>query len=266
MGASLPSSFVSGLVLLLSVLALPFSAEAAPRRPRFEPTDLEMEKPGVVEVDMQFGPAFGHSDAGRRFLAPDFELDVGLLPSLELDIDGAFSVDHPTDSTHSALGGDALWTSFKIGVYDAGSERDGYAVGLQLGPRLPVIPGMHGLGYEALLLAGLRFGRYQFALNGGAFMDPGDADLPLSVSRPFALVVGAGISMNLDEKGDVSVQAQAGTTLYVSRGHHELNVGLGMTWSASEHVDLSLMAVGNAFEQTDRLTVLVGVSPKFTLF
>lgn len=125
---------------------------------------------------------------------------------------------------------------------------------------------MHGLGYEALLLGGLRSGRYQLALNVGAFVDPGDVELPLSVSRPFAFVFGAGLSVGLDKKSEWSLQVQAGSTLYVSRGHHELNGGIGMTWSASDHVDVSIIAVGNAFDQTDRLTFLAGVSPKFSIF
>jgi len=69
------------LPLLLSmvvpaVLAGGGPARARPR-PHFEPTDLDLEDTGVLELDLQLGPVRG-PDAWRVML-PDFELDLGLL-------------------------------------------------------------------------------------------------------------------------------------------------------------------------------------------
>src|SRR3989442_1722448 len=68
-------------------LLLPTNRVQARRvRPLFEPTDLELEQPGMLEVDLQFGVIRSRGPA--RVVVPDFEVDVGILPNLELDIDG----------------------------------------------------------------------------------------------------------------------------------------------------------------------------------
>src|SRR5262245_30200311 len=82
----------------------------ARKRPRFEPTDLDLENSGVLELDMQFGAVRGQ-DVGR-VVVPDFEIDLGILSFIELDIDGAFAVE-------ASPGGplfDPLWTSVKVGL------------------------------------------------------------------------------------------------------------------------------------------------------
>src|SRR5690349_10275820 len=71
----------------------PALALARPHRRLFEPTDLELERPGVLELDLQAGLVRG-PDAFRLSI-PDAELDVGLLPDLEIDLDGAFALEGP---------------------------------------------------------------------------------------------------------------------------------------------------------------------------
>jgi hypothetical protein len=56
------------------------SSAIAGKHPRFEPTDLELESSGTVQLDLQAGPVRG-PDA-NRVVAADFEIDVGILPNL----------------------------------------------------------------------------------------------------------------------------------------------------------------------------------------
>src|ERR1700710_472392 len=44
-------------------------------RPFFEPTDLELEKTGMVDIDVQVGAVQSRGPA--RVVVPDFELDFG---------------------------------------------------------------------------------------------------------------------------------------------------------------------------------------------
>src|SRR5262245_21127302 len=95
---------------------------AARRRPLFEPTDLELEDVGMLEVDLQFGVIRGRDP--WRLALPDFEVDVGLAPGVEIDVDGAYAIEGPDDGgfsfTHPAP--DNLWTAAKLGLYDQVDE------------------------------------------------------------------------------------------------------------------------------------------------
>lgn len=83
------------LAAMTLALVTPRVAHARSIRPLFEPTDLEMEETGVVEVDLQFGGI--RSQGPWRMVVPDFEVDVGLLPSLEVDVDvdGGYAIEGP---------------------------------------------------------------------------------------------------------------------------------------------------------------------------
>src|SRR5689334_2583964 len=150
---------------------------AARRRPLFEPTDLEMEDAGALEVDLQFGLVRGRDP--WRLVVPDFEVDIGLAPGIEVDIDGAYAIEGPDDGGFSFVhpGPDNLWVAAKLGLYDQVDEgtEAGWAVGAQLGPKLPIAIDAHGIGYEALLLVGRHhfIGDNHLVLNLGAFVDPG---------------------------------------------------------------------------------------------
>ncbi len=251
------------LLVGLAALACTSQATAAPRRPRFEPTDLELEQPGEAELDLQLGPAFGESDGGTRLLLPDFELDLGLLPNLEVDIDGAFSLDHLNEPASRGLGGDALWTSLKLGLYDRHEPGRAFAVGLQLGPRLPVIPGTRGIGYGALALVGFVRGPLHLALNAGGVVDPGDQ---VFGKRPVSVVVGASVDIDLDDWDVFSLLLQAGSAIYTSPDPHELSLGAGLAWNVGSKLEVSLLGVAGMLPHTDRATLLLGFSPKVALF
>jgi hypothetical protein len=93
-------------------------------RPRFEPTDLALEQPGVIELDTQWGAFVGRGTETNRLFAPDFELDVGLLPRLEIDLDGTVAVER-FDARDRAAGGDSWWASAKLGLFDAHDAAQG---------------------------------------------------------------------------------------------------------------------------------------------
>ena len=79
---------------LLIGLAAPRAAEARRGvRPLFEPTDLELEDPGVSEFDLQAGLIRGQGP--WRLVIPDFEIDLGILRNLELDLDGSYALEAP---------------------------------------------------------------------------------------------------------------------------------------------------------------------------
>jgi hypothetical protein len=87
-------------------------------RPLFEPTDLELEKTGTLDIDVQTGVI--RSQGPARVVIPDFELDFGILPNLELDIDGAYAIEGPRTGPFSFdhPAPDSLWLGAKIGVFD----------------------------------------------------------------------------------------------------------------------------------------------------
>jgi hypothetical protein len=121
---------------------------ARPLRPRFEPDDLELEQPGVVEVNLQAGVIQSRSGP-YRVVVPDLELDIGVLRNVEIDLDWTYAIEQPFD--HSA--GDNVWLSAKLGLLDVpdGPHRS-WALGVQLGPRSGAAPGAHGIGFEGLAI------------------------------------------------------------------------------------------------------------------
>src|SRR4051794_40778772 len=168
---------VAVVLLPLLLAAAPLAARGASRRsrPLFEPTDLELEDPGTVEVDLQLG--YVQSSGPARLVIPDLELDIGLARSLELDVDASYAVIRPDRGQFALDQGapDSLWAALKIGLLSVDGADGGLALGLQLGPKLPVAPGSHGVGGEALALLGLRRGDTHLVLQLGALVDPAPA-------------------------------------------------------------------------------------------
>ena len=141
---------------MLLVLAFVCCAEAALARPKrhfFEPDDLELEHPGVLDLDVQMSPVLGSSIGKNRIVLPDFELDLGLGLNVELGIDGTFSLDR-MDETHRHYTGDPIWIVPKLGLLDLRDD-DGssWALGVEFGPRIPTLD-LVGMGYGALGLLG----------------------------------------------------------------------------------------------------------------
>lgn len=243
-------------------------AHAAPVRagkhPRFEPTDLALEDSGTLEFDMQLGTVRG-PDASR-IVVPDFELDVGLLPWLELGLDGAFGIEGhrpgPTFFDHASR--DNLWLSAKVGLWDDRDPvtHDAWAFGIQAGPKLPLAAETGGVGFETLLLLGRSRGSLHLVAQIGALIDPHVTDTP----RPWGIEGGFDLELGLDSRDRWSLLGEVGAIVYGSQDDSQLAATAGLQYSATQMLDLSLVAMIGILNGSDPYGILVGVSPKVSLW
>jgi len=223
-----------------------------------------MEKSGVVELDAQIGVVRG--DAPWRVVVPDVELDVGISPNVELDIDGAYALEGPDDGAFSFdhAAPDNIWFGAKLGLFDSreAGETSAWAVGVQLGPKLPVARDAHGIGYEALALAGYTWAESHVVLNLGGLVDPGSQ---VSRGRPIGIEGGIDLDWQLGQSA-LSVTGELATVHFFSPDADQLNATAGVTLAASDNLDLSVIGLVGLLHAGDRGGVLFGVSPKFALW
>ncbi|HYQ45596.1 MAG TPA: hypothetical protein VER11_26665 [Polyangiaceae bacterium] len=250
----------SAAVLAL-LLATTSSAFAAVRRPHFEPDDLELEQPGVLDFDLQVGPVWGTSASGNHVLMPDFEIGLGLTGNVELDVSGAFRLDRENRQPH--VTGDALWIAAKLGLIDSrDAAGNAWAFGLELGPRFATLDAT-GAGYGALGLFGFTHCGVTVVVNAGGLTDPGPS---LREGRATSLVFGLDLNAQLDERGAWSLQSELGFAHYLSADADELAFTVGATYALSPRLDLSLTALSGFLPNTDHAGLLLGVSPQFGLW
>jgi len=231
----------------------------------FEPTDLEFEDPGVTELDMQFGPVRGQNS--YRISMADFEFDLGLTETVELDLDGEFAVGGPGDGsfTINQLAQDNLWSSLKIGLgtFEDKTEERELALGLQLGPIWPIAPQAQGVGVEGLALIGLRVQENYFALNLGGVNQPTGGP---GQGKPAGFLAGINIEMALDEKGVWAALAQASGVEYWTSDPDQITTEIGIQWSPYDNLDLSIVGLRGWLRGGDQWGILFGISPKFKLW
>jgi hypothetical protein len=258
------SRFSAALASLVATVAIPATTRAR-ARPLFEPTDLEMEDAGTVELDLQIGAVRG--PGAWRAVLPDFELDVGLSPNLEIDVDGAYSIEGPTNGPfsfdHSAP--DSLWPSFKLGIHDRRDELAGrgWTLGLQAGPKLPIASGASGVGIESLGLLGRSIRRVQVVLNLGGFVDPA----PMRGSpRPIGIEGGLDLAVHLDNVDRVTLTGEIGGVGFLSADPNQLMATAGVSWSICGDFGVSVAALWGLLSGTDRYGLLLGLSPKLRAF
>lgn len=246
---------------LALILATTSSALAAPRRRHFEPDDLELEEPGILDFDLQAGPVWGTSASGDHLLLPDFEVGLGLTRNLELDISGAFTLDRENEQQH--VTGDALWVAAKLGLVDSrDTDGNAWALGLELGPRLPTLDAA-GIGYGVLGLLGFTHRGVALVLNAGGLVDPGTSP---SEGHATSVVFGLDLNAELDARGAWSLQSELGVAHYFSADADELGFALGATYAVSRRLDVSLTALSGLLPNTDHAGLLLGVSPQFGLW
>jgi hypothetical protein len=252
-----------GVLCVVSTVLAAGTARAVPVRRFFQPTDMEFEAPGTAELDMQFGLVRGED--AYRVSSPDFEFDLGLLSNLELDIDGEFAVAGPDtgEFTFDRESPDNLWTSLKLGLLDYGDEAGAWTAGIQLGPKLPLALGNTGVGVEGLVLVGWRIRQTQLVLNLGGLLDPiPDPNTP----RPAAFEGGIDIARPLDADQRWTLSGGISGVRYVSPDNDQLNLTIGVTWSPTDTLDVSVLALGGVLSGGDRWGLLIGVSPKAQLW
>jgi hypothetical protein len=254
----------AGLRFFVLLLAVAANTAARPTRPRFEPTDLDLEDTGVAELDLQFGVTHGDGSSGNRFILPDFEFDLGLTPNVEIDIDGAFGFDRYDQATRRYVG-EALWTGVKLGFIDVKNDARtrSFALGMQLGPRIATIGDMRGVGYGALALVGLNDRRLHAVLNAGAFVDPGPE---ITQGQSKSAVGGLDISLDLDAKAVWTLDGEFAGAHYLSPDPDELAAALGASVDVSKNLELSLTIIVGFLPGYDRISMLMGATPKVGLF
>jgi hypothetical protein len=254
------------VVVMLLAIALGATRFAVARpRPRFEPTDLEMEDTGLFEFDLEVG--FIRSQGPARLVIPDFELDLGILDNLEIDLDGAYAVEGPETGPFSPdhAAPDNLWLALKWGIYDDHDEetRAGRALGLQIGPKLPSAAGSHGLGVESLLLVGGSTRWLTAVFNMGGFVDPA----PNSTGqRPIAFEGGIDLELRLGSGEHFQLTGEFAGVRFKSTYPNQLGVTGGINWAPNPTLDISLVGLVGFLPGNDRYGVLVGVAPKMRLF
>jgi hypothetical protein len=259
-------SFLASAMVVLACVCSPCGVAHARRvRPAFEPTDLELEDRGVLGAELQFGLARAEEGQGR-FILPDFEVDLGVLPFLELDLDGTYafegSASHSLSLDHPAP--DSLWLAAKFGIYDWRDPAHGtaFAIGAQLGPKLPV-PSVHGTGAEALLLLGTTYRHLAAVWNVGSFADP----MPRGEStRPRGIELGVDVNIGLDAQETWTINCGVSHVRFWSHDANQLLTAAGVTWSVSPMLDLSALGVVGLMHGGDRAGLLLGVAPKLRLF
>lgn len=236
----------------------------ARKHPRFEPTDLELENPGTTEIDLQLGVVKG-PDASR-IVVPDFEIDLGILPNLELDIDGAFGVEGVPSGTprfldHSAP--DNLWVSAKLGLWDDRDAATGnaWSAGIQVGPKLPIATDTRGIGVEALALLGRMVGPVHLVAQVGGLVDPHATMSP----RPYGVEGGLDLELEL-QKDRWSLLGELGGIWYGSPDSNQLAATAGIQYSPTNWLDLSLVAMVGFLDGSDPYGILFGISPKLALW
>jgi hypothetical protein len=243
------------------LFARPQQAAASTKFRHFEPDDLELEHPGVLDFDFQAGPLAGNSTSGNHVVLPDFEIGLGLTPSVELDVSG--TVSFAERGIGPRVSSDALWVATKLGLFDAQvGPGTGFAVGLELGPRLPTLA-MAGVGYGALALFGFNRRTMAWVLNAGSFIDPAPGS---GEPHPSRLVTGLDFNASLDARGVWSVQSEFGAVYSLGSDPHEISFSLGATYAVDPRLDLSLTALGGILPNTDRAGLLLGVSPQWGLW
>jgi hypothetical protein len=249
------------------VLILVGQEAGAAKHPRFEPTDLEIEKPGIAEIDLQFGPVRGPN--AWRFVVPDFELDLGLLDQVELDLDGTYSLEGVDVGKVGALffdhqSPDNLWPSVRVALGDwhNRSTDSWFALGIQAGPKIPIATGASGIGFEGLFLIGLKADPARVIVNTGAIVDP---RLDSTNARATGIEVGADIQVDLVPDHWAAI-GELGGIYFTSNDQHQLAATAGIQWSATEQLDFSIVGLLGLASGSDPCGVLFGVSPKLEVW
>jgi hypothetical protein len=245
------------LLFALGTLGAPGVARAGPRR-IFEPTDLDLEAPGSLEVDLQIG-ILGDRDT-LRVVVPDFEINLGVLSWLELDLDGTIAVEGSAPRVdHCAF--DNLWLAAKIGLLSRRTRTGEWALGLQAGPRFPSSPGARGVGVEAVALLGHGWGRLHEVLNVGGFIDPAPG---ASLGYPRAVQLGLDLAVEL--RRGTSATGELGGVYYVSGEPYQLLGTLGITHEVGPRLEVTVVAVVGRIDGRLRAGALFGVAWRMRLW
>jgi hypothetical protein len=241
--------------------ARPAAARLKHRVPAFEPTDLDLEDPQTVELDLQVGAVLRDEPPKVRFYVPDFELDLGLTERVELDIDGALSLDET--ETGFVPTADTLWTCVKLGFLtsrDDDAPERAWALGAQLGPRLPTAPHSYGTGFGAVLLAARMDAPFHVIVNSGLVVEPLDHT---ETERSAGVLGGFDLDYDLDHRDRFSLLGELAGAYSLGPDPNDVHATLGIEYSASGWFDLSLVGFYGFVPGSDRAGLFLGLAPKW---
>lgn len=89
-------------------------------------------------------------------------------------------------------------------------------------------------------------------------------DAELDLGRPVGAVAGLDAEYELNDQ--FAILGAVGTVIYFSGDPHELEGALGLQWSPTETLDVSMMGLVGLPPGSDRYGVLVGAARKFQLW
>jgi len=84
--------------------------------------------------------------------------------------------------------------------------------------------------------------------------------------RPTAGEGGLDLNYPLDASGRWAFTGELSGVRYLSPDDNQLNVTIGVTWSPTDMLDLSVVALGGPLSGGDRWGLLLGISPKVQLW
>ena len=250
-------------VTALLCVAVPAGARLKRHVSSFEPTDLDLEDPHTLELDLQVGVVARDDTPKTRVFVPDFELDYGLNERVELDIDGAISLDR--EDGHTSGAADPLWTSVKLGFVSEKDELEPtrvFALGAQLGPRLPTAANTYGTGFGAVLLGARMVPPWHVVVNAGGVLEPLDRT---QHARSAALLGGLDVEYDLDRAVRWSVLAEVGGAYSLGPDPNDVHATVGLDFASSNWLDLSLVGFYGFVPGGERAGVFVGFAPKIPL-
>lgn len=221
-------------------------------RARFEVDTLEVEKPGFFAFDAQLGAAYGDGDDGSRLIVPDFELDVGITKWLELDIDSGYHYRKLGQESREWVGA-PIWTALRFDLYSVKDDATGrtFGVGAQIGPRLPNLRNVGGVGAAGLVLVG-----------GGnkSINVVGNFGLTADKQQALAFNYGVGLAYTLDEASKLAVVGQIAGAYYFQRDADQLLVLAGVQRSLNEDLEIQILLLTGPIYDGDRIGVLIGTT------
>jgi hypothetical protein len=227
---------------------------------------VSLEDVGVLEIDTQLALQRTSSSTWKS-VVPDVELDLGLLPGVELDLDFTYAVEGPSSGRlgFSSAAPDNVWSAGKFGLFNVHDDvtKRAWSVVAQAGPRIPTAPGTRGLGAEALLLLGRTWPGQHAVLNLGAAVDP---RAPSDARKPYGFEGGLDVDVDLDAAHRFSFLCEIGAWYALTDHAHQLHATAGIGWSPSASLTLSAVALVGFLRDGDRYGILFGVSPKWALW